>query len=379
MASDLSFKDGYPVEATKLMETGVLALQHNETIAKTKTQVQLQQLKDVTDILGAAEESPKGWDQAKQMFQTLHPDEVNNPNIKQILAMPYRPGMIKLIQSGVMTAKDKALEEEAKAGTAARYAEAGQHNYLTKHVLPLQAKMEQIRIDNALKAGGGSLVPTDQDVKRVMNALLDPVDGVGDMDKNTAAAVALPIASAMRAYMKAGKSEGEARDLAMKDAKARGDLKGLERPPPPQVATAVGRVDRLLDMLDEAESKGIDVTGMFGAFRRGEEYAGSKAAGLGKRLTGTQYKGPEQIANQFESELTLLQLELPGIAKMPGQFSKLKREDIQTVARGRKQFDSMSSTRASLQALRENLGGAKAPAKGGVMSLEDYLKSQEGK
>lgn len=383
-ASQLSLQDGYPAEAGKLAETATLMMQHNETVAQGKTKVQLQQLKDVTDILGAAEESPKGWDQAKQMFQTMHPDEVNNPNIKQILAMPYRPGMIKLIQSGVMTAKDRALEEEAKAGTAARWAEAAEHQTRTRMILPLEAKNIQLRNEKLAQAGGDNLIPTKQDMERVTDALLDPVNGVEGIDKKTAASAALPIASAMRVYMKAGKGEAEARELAMKDARTRGDLRGLEKPMPPQVQTAAGRVDKLLGLLDEAESKGIDVTGMFGSFRRGEEYAGSKAAGLESKLTGTKHKGPEQIANQFESELTLLQLELPGIAKMPGQFSKLKREDIQTVLRGRKKWDSMSSTRSSLEMVREALGGAGArsgatPSKIAVNDKGEKMALVDGK
>lgn len=358
-------------EGGKTLERSTLMLQQHENIMKRTNDVQLQQLQHASELLGGAEDQ-KGADQAVMMFQSFYPEEAKNPNIQKIfeLMKHWTPELKKALQSGIQTAKDKALTEQSQAAKAAEEALTRERNYRVGVLMPLEAKDIKDRMNHRDKAGANDLNPSKDDIADATNRIQSDPDLGGKIPKAAAATVAEKIAESTAQYRKQGLSRSAASDKAYKEAKERGDLRNLAAPKkaPAEVETAVNLIDRLLTTLDQADAAGIEVTGGLGKVRQVEEFVGPK---LGRHTA--------QISHQFESDLATLQ----GLVQKPiykgGYFSKLKQEEIETIARGRKTFDTKDSSRESLRKLRETLTGAKTPEKIAVNDAGDKMALIDGK
>jgi hypothetical protein len=352
--ADAQMHSGMFEESRKTSETATLMMKQNADMADRKSNTELKKLKDVTDLLGGAQDA-RGWDQAKQMFPVLHPDEAKDPNVQKLLQMPYSPQLVQTLQSTIQTAKDKAETDRAKAGTRAADAETAERNFRTKVLLPKEAEAEALRVEKLKQAGGESLVPTKDDVNEIVNRVQDEFGaGKTGVSKPTAETVASRIAPQVAAYRKQGLSPGAAADKAYKDAKDRGELKDLAKPSL-GADVAVRTIDELIGMLDSAEAQGKDVTGLSGAGRRLVKET------VGEKLGMTD----DTTAKDFEAKLEYLktglsQQSLMNTGKAGGYFSKLKLQELSKIARGTSMGDTMSSSRSSLIQLREQLTGQKA-------------------
>ena len=215
--------------ASKHARDASTILENNNKITAAQTKVQVQKYKDVSDLLGGATDS-KGWDNARQLFQTLHPDEAKDPQVARVLQMPYSPQLVKALQDSIETQKDKAEITAAKARAVNSQAQAREADYRTKYVLPKQVEATEARIDHLKKAGAGNLTPKPADINDIVKLAVERIpDAAGDeVQKDRIYNLSREVAATAKEYeIQDGLPRAQAQDKAFQEAWDRKHYAGM--------------------------------------------------------------------------------------------------------------------------------------------------------
>jgi hypothetical protein len=360
---------GFPVQGAELLKQSVVvAKDHVEITEKLADQ----RMKDIQYVANLADtvHDQQSLDTAKMIAQgdghKLPPeiahmqwDPVQTPKFLQQLKAMTTTQMQKLEmdqkKAQITLEKVQAREGEARIPLIKAQADAAE---------ALAAE----RRKNAGEAGG----PSKEDLAAAYD-LVRPLfksenKNAVPADNAAAKSIALPIAERIAQLRKTGMSRSAAAAKALQEEKQNpaSRLQDLSKPPP--VAEAgVQMIDDILAILDQADQSNKRITGVPGMARRIVK----------EDIGGTMGLTNDTIANQFESKLTALQVELPALllkSKSAGYFSKLKAEKMATIARGLRPGDNSATTRATLMDLRDQLSDRpSAASKGGDFEVnQDY-------
>lgn len=364
---------GFPVQGAELLKQSVtIAKDHAEIISK-QSDTKIKKFSFAASGLSDVHDEAS-WREFKMLAQSEYKGALD----PKIADRPYSPELIKMLQDGAQTQLQKAQTERDRASTRLSNVEARKD----EAEIPLEkarTEAEEALAAQRRKNAGESGQPAKEDLAAAYAAVKGDF-GKG-ADKEAATAAALPIAERTAQLVRQGvpRSSAVAKAYQEEKAKSGSRLQGLSKPTP--IAEAgVGMIDDILGLLDKADASNIRITGVPGMARRIVKEDVGGTLGLTK----------ETIANDFESKLTALQVELPALllkSKSQGQFSKLKADKMATIARGLKPGDNYATTRSALLQIRETLSGeedkgssSSPPSKGsigGAIPLEDYLRSQE--
>lgn len=155
-------------------------LKRNSEIAKETHAYNEKLLNSALSVVKAAPDSQAGWDQAKFLFQTEHPQEADNPNIKKIFAMPWKPGLMQALQKQMTTQLQDSEITKNRATAVHAYAASREADFRTKNLLPAQTRAAEARAANYKKIGAGHLAPKPTDVREVVNRALQKFPDAAD-------------------------------------------------------------------------------------------------------------------------------------------------------------------------------------------------------
>jgi hypothetical protein len=231
-------------EGSKNSKIASEILENNSKIAARQLTQQNKLFTSAIDVLGNAPDTAAGWDQAKMMFQTLHPEEAHNPEIQKILSIPWRPGLVGLVKNSVLDSKQKAETSAANARATASLASARHSDYLTDHVLPVQVRKSEAQIEALKKAGASHLAPTTTDIKQLVDLALPNFPGQVDTPEGKAMLYDMSREPAQQARMYekvGGMSRVDAQNRAFKEAYDQGHYAGLPRTGVKDLGTSVDK------------------------------------------------------------------------------------------------------------------------------------------
>jgi hypothetical protein len=367
---EAQLKTGQVEAATKTFAE-VSKMQENQSLIADRKFKQTTQVAEyvgsLLDNVASTGYTKAAWDQANSIATVMTGQKSPFANMLPANATPEQvKAVVDKVRTGFTTQVQKAQIEREKALTAEAQVKT-QNDIQERGLISARIDAERALADQRKKAVGE---PKAVDTKDLVSLIQGDADN-GKVPKPQAEALALGMQDEMEKYKRDGLSTAQAAQTAYQNAKKRGDLKNIGRAPA-EAESGVGMIDDLLSTLDKADNEGISVAGGKGLVRRWAK----------ENVGGTLGLTDETIANDFASKMTALQTELPSLlakGKSAGYFSKLKAEKMATIARGLSVGDNTNTSRSSLLQLREMLAGgdsAAAPAKGGVVSLDDYLKSQ---
>lgn len=230
-------------EGGKLATQASTILKNNATIANQHYAQQNKLFKDAADVMGNAPDTAAGWDQAKLMFQTLHPEEAKNPEIQKLMGMKWQPGLVNIVKNSVLDSKQKAETSAANARAVASLASARHSDYMVAHVLPEQVKKSEAQIAALKKAGAGHLVPKPTDINQIVDLALPHFPGQADTAEGKAALrdMSIDVAQQAKIYEASGMQRGAAQRKAFQEAFDRNHFAGLPRSGMKDLGTSVDK------------------------------------------------------------------------------------------------------------------------------------------
>ncbi len=182
-------------------------------------------------IMASADESQKGWDQARQLFITEYPEEAKNPNIAKLIQMDYKPGLVGQVRKGLQTAKDQASIAASQARAVDSYAHAREADFMVKEVLPARIREMDALADARRKNGADHLTPKKADVNDIVSLAKPHFNDVDYTDPTVSALLynmSRQAAAAAKEYELVDKiPRAKAQDKAFSEAVLRGDFVGL--------------------------------------------------------------------------------------------------------------------------------------------------------
>lgn len=180
-AAEIDRASGHLDDYVKHMKDASEILKNNSEIQARATTQADKVLNDGLMVIGSVPDTKAGWDQARQLFMTMHPDEINDPKMQQLFKMDWYPGMIGNISKGLTSAKDKAQIEKDRAQAVDAYAKARESDFMVKQVLPARVKLDEAEMDAKKKVGADRLNPTTSDVNEIVK-MAEPhfPDAAGD-------------------------------------------------------------------------------------------------------------------------------------------------------------------------------------------------------
>ena len=227
--SEIALNSGDFGASSKAANAASSLLAHNAKITEMTTKAQIQKHKDIAELLGGATDA-KGWDTAKQLFVTLHPDEAKDPDVQKVLQQPYSPGLVKGLQDSIETEVNKANIQAAKARAANSYAQAAEARFRTEKLLPKQVEATDARITHLKKAGAGNLVPKPADINEIVKLAVERIpDAAGDeVQKDRIYNLSREVAAQAKEYeVVDGMARSEAQDKAFQEAWDRKHYAGM--------------------------------------------------------------------------------------------------------------------------------------------------------
>jgi hypothetical protein len=170
---------------------------------------------DVGGLLGQAHDK-SGWDRAKMIFQSMHPDQMKDPNVSKLMQMDYSPDLVKSLQDTVQSELQKSEIAKNKATAGHAYAAEREADFRTNVLLPKQVELDNARIGNLTKAGASKLAPKPTDVNEIVKLITPDFPAA---DPVVLYNLARSVAQTALYYEKVkGRSRPDAQDLAVQEA-----------------------------------------------------------------------------------------------------------------------------------------------------------------
>lgn len=166
----------------------------------------------------------KSWDQAKLVFELLHPDLAAKPEFQQIKGLPYIPQVVDQLRDGMATQKEKLINNLNKAKTESARAEAEERRHRVG-LIDAQRDAAKARATALDKVGGGSVKSADVSLITDLIAADYGDDRAKSGDAKFRASVIAE--DAVQMMRKEHLSRTEAAKRAYEQAKQRGDLGGF--------------------------------------------------------------------------------------------------------------------------------------------------------
>lgn len=223
----MAAKSGLPEDARKYATAGSTLRTNASTIQKNELDAQIKHLNLIGSLMEGVHDEVT-WRQANRMYemQTGKPTPYANK--------PFDPRVVEQIRMGVMSAKDRALTNAAKAREQSALAEIDEKE-VRKELIRAQTKLATERTIALKKAGGKAIIAKDYQVRAITDLIVKDYGG-GVMPED-ARVMARPVAERMNDLMKEqGLPISEAANRAYQEAKSAGAFGGL-RPSPKRSGT----------------------------------------------------------------------------------------------------------------------------------------------
>jgi hypothetical protein len=105
--AQMAAKIGLPEEAREYATTASTIQRNQLEMATQKASLRQKMMSDLGNGLSASVDA-KSFDQQKLIFQTQHPEAMQDPGVKQIMSLPYSPELVQRLQASVTTAQERA-------------------------------------------------------------------------------------------------------------------------------------------------------------------------------------------------------------------------------------------------------------------------------
>jgi hypothetical protein len=216
--AEMAMKAGLPAQAREFAETGSTLRRTTAEIDDKKFKQKMVHLNLLSGLMAGVKDQ-SSWDRANAAFKMQTGQDT--PYAK----VPYSPQVVQQIQSGLMTAKDRAAVDASKARQRASEAAAKEREV---RIPLIKAQTEEVRARTVKlkKAGATGVIPKAADVKIIKDLIINEY-GAGVMPEE-ASMLAQPVAERMVEILKDSNiSRSQASQRAFQEAKANGHFGGL--------------------------------------------------------------------------------------------------------------------------------------------------------
>ena len=234
LMANLAMQSGMP-EKAKDFAVSASTLRHNSAmIAKDHTSQVISELNLVGSLMDNVHDEAS-WRQANSMY------EMQTGKKNPYSQLPYNPTVVEELRKGVMSAKDRALTDAAKAREKATEAVTAERQARVP-LIRAQTELARERTVALQKAGAVTKIPKAGDVKAITDLMIK--DFGAAMLPEDARVLARPVAERMMDIIKnQNLPQSQAAMKAYQEAKDAGDFGGIR----PRVPTS-GSAGKPLDL-----------------------------------------------------------------------------------------------------------------------------------
>ena len=155
-------------------------------------------------------DSAAGWNAIKTAYQAQHPELT--PMERQVMAIPWRPGLAKELKTSLLSAKDQGMLEIQEARLKLQEQKTGMESQQRDALLRLREQkleLEKTREQRLTKAGGKNPalgIPTPARVDDAVSVIKERADeeGVKPPEGSSLSSLSRQIASEAMGYVKGG-------------------------------------------------------------------------------------------------------------------------------------------------------------------------------
>lgn len=216
----MAMQSGLPQQATEYASKASTLRSNASEIRKREIDSKMTKLNLASNLLSTVGDATS-WRQANALYAMQTGEQ------SPFAEMEYSPELVAMIQDSVVTQKDRALTDAAKAREAASTAAASANEAL----VPLRKAQERLanqRADSLRKAGAVGKQPKAEDLRAVSDLI--NAEYLGAVTPEDARILARPVAERMlQLQAEANLPRSQAARRAFNEAQARGDFGGLRQ------------------------------------------------------------------------------------------------------------------------------------------------------
>lgn len=220
--SQIQLQSGLVDDATKTANIASRLQENASKIDYRSFKMQNDRFSKFISVLDSVPDSPGGLQQAVAMMAAEDPGVARDPKFQAIAKMPWQPGLIAMLKSQALSAKDAAEVKYKEAAT--KHADAAAAVDIARvNLVKTQTRLADDR-DKALKKDGVTLYKAEQ-LKAITDKVkVDYSEGSDEDIRNRSRPLAEEVASMMK---KQNLTLSEAATRVYEQAKSRGDFAGL--------------------------------------------------------------------------------------------------------------------------------------------------------
>jgi hypothetical protein len=229
----MAVKSGLPEKAREYASTASTIRYNASNIQGNQLKAQIQHYNLLGSLMqGVVDE--RSWQAANQRYQQI----TGRPT--PYAKMRFNPQMVQQLQQGIMSAKDRALTEAAKARESATVAIEREREARIP-LIKAQTELTRTRDAALKKAGATAKMPKAEDVRAITDLMVKDFGGLPSED---ARVLARPVAERAVEIMKETQvTRSQAANQAYNEAKQAGHFAGIR----PRIQT-MGSLDRPLEI-----------------------------------------------------------------------------------------------------------------------------------